>query len=104
LVLVLLRRVVLGYGVVDVEFAPTYQLPLEMPHCILRVADVKIRYHNESSMLALGVHGTDGTIGLKQRSKLFVLNIRIDVSHKEGTGGMFTIRMLAKRGDIRHPI
>jgi hypothetical protein len=75
LVLVLLGRVVFRDGVVDVELAPTYQLPLKMTHSVLRVADVKVRYHYESSVLALGVHGTNRTVCFKQRRELFVFHV-----------------------------
>jgi len=75
LVKVFLGRVVLGNGVVDVEFSPLQELALEVFHGILGVPDVIIRDHDETAMLALSVHASLWSVLLKQGGQLFVVHV-----------------------------
>lgn len=66
LVLIFLRGIVFGDGVVDIELATADEFPLEVSHGVLGMADVVVGYHDKASVLALGVHGPDGPVHLEE--------------------------------------
>jgi len=94
LVDVLVRRVVLGDRVVDVELASTQHLGLQVTHGVLGVANVKVRDHDEAAVLALRVHAADRSVGLEERAQLVVLDVAVDVAHKERARWVLAERVL----------
>lgn len=104
LVLVLLGRIVLGDGVVDVELAPTYNLPLQIAHRVLSVTDVEVRDHHEPAVLALRIHGPNGPMDLEEGSQFVIFHVRVDVAHEQGARGVFAVGMLTKGCDVRDSV
>ncbi len=57
--------------IVNVQLPSSHQFPLQCFHCIARVADVVVRNHNETSMLALRVHAANRPERLHQLTAFY---------------------------------
>jgi hypothetical protein len=50
----------------NVKLAPTNNLPLQIPHGIFCMSNVKVRNHHEATVLALGVQRANRSMDLKE--------------------------------------
>lgn len=83
LVEILLRWVLLGDGVVNVNLSATNHLVLQVLHCILGVANVVIGNHDKATMLALCVHATNLSVLLKECPQLLIVHVATNISNKK---------------------
>lgn len=83
MILVFLRGIVFGDGVVNIQLAPSNELALKVSHGILGMANIVVRYHHKPTVLALSVHGPDWTVHLKQLGQFVILHIGINVANEQ---------------------
>ena len=68
---------------------------MQSAHGFVGVTDVVVGYHHEATMFALRVNRTDLPKGREESTKLVVLDVTVDVSHKEGSGWVLPERVLS---------